>query len=113
VKKSGSSEEPAKGIYERYWLDIEAGIITGMNDITEKELKSLAEFWMPETRGEWKKFNYGYFPVFDTPVCAVAAIARKNGFAPSGLSDDEYSFLEAGLAIPEPDPLYPGYFCRQ
>jgi hypothetical protein len=95
---------------ERAWLRLAASIPAGDHQATEEALKELADFWMGEGEDDWMRFHRGSYPDFEAPTCAVAAIARHHGFAPSSMTPEQYSFLEPGLATPEPAPLYPKYF---
>jgi hypothetical protein len=94
----------------RAWLRLAASIPTGDHQATEEALKELADFWMGEGEDDWMRFHRGSYADFEAPVCAVAAIARHHGFAPSSMTPEQYSFLEPGLATPEPTPFFPKYF---
>ncbi|MBR8835450.1 MAG: hypothetical protein DSM106950_15865 [Stigonema ocellatum SAG 48.90 = DSM 106950] len=65
---------------------------------------------MAEDEDEWMNFHPRSYPDFETPACVVAAIARHHGFTPTELTPEQYNFLEAGLAIPEPSPMFPNIF---
>ncbi|HYP21218.1 MAG TPA: hypothetical protein VEY08_14195, partial [Chloroflexia bacterium] len=95
---------------ERAWLRLAVNIPTGDHQATEQALKELADFWMGEGEDDWMRFHRGSYPDFEAPACAVAAIARHHGFAPSSMTPEQRAFLEPGLATPEPAPLYPKYF---
>lgn len=106
--------QPVSNIYrnatddeDNAWLILASSIPSKDHRKTETALKSIANFWMEEDEGDWINFHPGSYPDFETPICAAAAIARHNGFTPTSMSSQEYSFLEAGLAIPEPSPLFP------
>ena len=96
--------------FDNVWFNLAHGIIKQNHSTTEESLKGIADFWMEETGGAWKTFLYGRYPVFETPICAVAAVARRNGFTPTSLTKDQSNFLEPGLAIREPDPMFPSMF---
>ncbi len=96
--------------YDNAWLQLAQSIPAQDHRKTEEALKAIANSWMAEYEGDWMNFHLHSYPDFETPACAVAAIARHQGFTPTSLSADQYSFLEAGLAIPEPPPLFPNYF---
>jgi hypothetical protein len=96
--------------YSNAWLKLARSIPAKDHKTTEESLKAIADFWMEETGGDWNNFCYGRYPVFETPICAVAALARHQGFVPTSLTSAQYSFLEAGLAEPEPPPMFPTLF---
>ncbi len=96
--------------YSDAWLKLARSIPNKDHKTTEESLKIIANFWMKETGGDWNNFYYGRYPVFETPICAVAALARHQDFAPMSLTSIQYSFLEAGLAQPEPPPMFPKLF---
>lgn len=92
------------------WLQLAESIPAQYHSQTEKALREIANFWMAEDDSEWMNFHPRSYPDFETPACAVAAIARYHGFTPISLSAEEYSFLETGLAIPEPSPIFQNIF---
>jgi hypothetical protein len=96
--------------YDNAWLTLAHSIPAHNHHETEEALKIIADFWMEETGGDWKNFHLRSYPDFETPACVAAALARHSGFEPTSLTFDQYSFLEAGLAAPEPPPLFPTYF---
>lgn len=96
--------------YNNPWLRLARSVPAQDHKTTEESLKLIADFWMEETGGDWNNFCYGRYPVFETPICAVAALARHQGFVPTSLTSAQYSFLEAGLAEPEPPPMFPTLF---
>jgi hypothetical protein len=89
------------------WLRLARSIPSQDHETTEESLKIIADFWIEETGGDWNNFYYGRYPVFETPICAVAALARHQGFVPTSLNSEQYRFLEAGLAELEPFPMFP------
>jgi len=96
--------------YSAAWLKLARSVPAQDDKTTEESMKLIADFWMEETGGEWNNFYFGRYPVFETPICAVAALARHQGFVPTSLTLEQYSFLEAGFAIPEPPPMFPTQF---
>lgn len=96
--------------YSDPWLMLAQSLPAKDHKTTEESLKLIADFWMEETGGDWNNFSYGRYPVFETPICAVAALARHQGFVPTCLTSSQYSFLEAGLAEPEPPSMFPTLF---
>lgn len=96
--------------YSDAWLKLAQSVPTKDHQTTEASLKIIANFWMEETGGDWNNFYYGRYPVFETPICAVAALARHQGFIPTSLTSSQYSFLEAGLAESEPPAIFPTIF---
>ncbi|MEH1804753.1 hypothetical protein [Nostoc sp.] len=92
------------------WLHLAKSIPAQDHRNTEAALKTIADFWMEELEGEWINFHLGSYPDFHTPACAVAALARHYGFTPISITPEQYSFLEAGLAISEPSPMFPNIF---
>ena len=92
------------------WLQLGKSIPAQDHKQTEEALKVIADFWMAEDEGDWMNFHPRSYPDFETPACAVAAIARHHGFMPTCLNPDQYRFLEPGLAIPEPPPMFPNFF---
>ena len=104
LSKIGTDDE------DNAWLRLAESIPAQENDQTEAALKAIADFWMAEIGDEWMNFEPGNYPDFHPQACAVAAIARHYDFTPTSLTPDQYRFLEAGLAIPEPSRLFPEYF---
>ncbi len=96
--------------YSDPWLSLAQSVPAQDHETTEESLKLIADFWMEETGGDWNNFYYGRYPVFETPICAVAALARHQGFIPTSLTSKQYSFLEAGLAELEPPSMFPTLF---
>jgi hypothetical protein len=92
------------------WLQLAKSIPARYHRQTEEALREIANFWMGEDEDEWMNFHPRSYPDFETPACAVAAIARYHGFTPISLSAEEYSFLEPGLATPEPSPIFQNIF---
>jgi hypothetical protein len=92
------------------WLQLMQSIPAQDHRRTEEALKNIANFWMAENEGDWMNFHPRSYPDFHTPVCAAAAIARHQGFMPTSLTQEQYRFLEAGLAISEPPPMFPTHF---
>jgi hypothetical protein len=92
------------------WLQLAESIPAHDHRQTEEALKEIADFWMAEGEDDWMNFHPRSYPDFEAPVCAVAAIARHHGFTPTSLTPEQYSFLEAGLAIAEPSPMFPNIF---
>lgn len=99
-----------KDEYSDAWLMLAQSLPAKDYKTTEESLKLIADFWMEETGGDWNNFYYGRYPVFETPICAMAALARHQGFIPTSLTSEQYSFLEAGLAEPEPPSMFPSVF---
>lgn len=91
------------------WLELAKSIPAKDHSQTEAALKKIANFWIAED-DDWVNFHPRSYPDFETPVCAAAALARHYGFIPTSLTPDEFSFLEAGLAVPEPSPMFPDIF---
>jgi hypothetical protein len=102
--------ESASDDEDNAWLQLAKSIPAQDHRKTEDALKLLADFWMAEDEGDWMNFHPRSYPDFETPACAVAAIARHHGFTPTSLTPDQYRFLEPGLARSEPPPLFPNYF---
>jgi hypothetical protein len=96
--------------YDEAWLQLARSIPERDHPATEDALKTIADFWIEETEGDWINFHVRSSPDFDTPSCVAAALARRSGFAATAFSDEEYQFLEAGLVESEPPALFPGYF---
>jgi hypothetical protein len=96
--------------YTNAWLGLSRSIPSKDHKMTEDCLKTIADFWMEETEGDWNNFCNGRYPVFETPICAMAALARHQGFVPTSLDVAQHSFLEAGLAEPEPPCMFPTLF---
>lgn len=105
LPESTSNEE------DNAWLQLAQSIPAQDHSQTEEALKEIANFWMAEDEDEWMNFHPRSYPDFETPICAVAALARHYGFTPISITPEQYSFLEAGLAIPEPSPMFPNIFC--
>lgn len=99
--------------YGLAWLKLARSISSGDNKTTERCFKLIANFWMEETGGDWNNFYFGRYPVFETPICAVAALVRHKGFVPTSLNSKQYRFLEAGLAKLEPPAMFPELFSLQ
>lgn len=98
--------EAADDDYDDAWLRLASSIPAHDHDSTEDALKTIAEFWIEETEGDWLTFHVRSFPDFDTPSCVAAALARRAGFIPTAFSSEQYQFLEAGLAESEPPSLF-------
>ena len=92
------------------WLQLAKSIPAQDYKQTEEAFKKIADFWMAEDEDDWMSFHPRSYPDFETPACAIAAIARHHGFTPTSLTPGQYSFLEAGLAIAEPSPMFPNIF---
>ncbi|MEH2064480.1 MAG: hypothetical protein V7K50_19830 [Nostoc sp.] len=95
---------------EDSWLKLSQSIPTRNHRETEEALKVIADYWIGESEGDWINFHPNYYPEFEPSVCAAAALARHYGFEPTSLTPEQYSFLEAGLAIPEPSPMFSKIF---
>ena len=95
---------------ERAWLKLSQSIPNRNHRDTEEALKVIADFWLGECEGGYTNFDPNYYPDFEPAACAAAALARHNGFSPTSLTSEQHSFLEPGLAIPEPSSLFPDYF---
>jgi hypothetical protein len=106
----GNLPESASNDEDNAWLQLGKSIPAQNHRQTEEALKVIADFWMAEDEEEWMNFHPRSYPGFEAPVCAVAAIARHHGFTPTSLSQDQYQFLEPGLAIPEDPPMFPTIF---
>jgi hypothetical protein len=104
LPESTSNEE------DNAWLQLAQSIPAQDHRQTEEALKEITNFWMAEDEDDWMNFHPRSYPDFETPVCAVAALARHYSFTPTSLTPEQYSFLEAGLAIPEPLPMFPNIF---
>jgi hypothetical protein len=103
LPESTSNEE------DNAWLQIAQSIPHKNYSQTEAALKEIANFWIGEN-DDWMNFHPRSYPDFETPACAVAALARHYGYVPTSLTPEQLSFLEAGLAIPEPLPMFPHIF---
>jgi hypothetical protein len=88
------------------WSLLAHSFLAGDADGVERGLQGVAQFWMHEAE-DWKLHETGMYPLFETPVCAAAALVRHAGFPVAGLSAEERSFLEPGLAPGDPEPLFP------
>jgi hypothetical protein len=106
---SNQSEETSDE-EDNAWLQLATSIPAQEHQKTEESLKVIANFWMGEDDGDWMNFHPRSYPDFHTPACVAAALARHHGFIPTSLTPEQYSFLEAGLAEPEPLPLFPTLF---
>jgi hypothetical protein len=89
------------------WSELLAAIPAADRERMEAGLDAVATFWLDEYDGDWEVFHPRSAPDFEPEVCAAAAIARRSGYHPTGLSGDVRRFLEPGLAEGEPEPLYP------
>jgi hypothetical protein len=92
------------------WLALAQSIPAGQHDVTETALKDIADFWIAELEDSWQNYQPGGYPDFNPQVCAVAALARHNGFFLTSFTAEQYSFLEAGLATSERPNLFLQYF---
>jgi hypothetical protein len=90
------------------WLQLGASIAARDDSMTARALETIAQHWLGE--GDWRAFHPRSAPDFEPAVCAVAALARRNGFTGQGLSADAREFLEPGLATAEPASLWPDEF---
>ncbi len=102
--------ETASNEEDNAWLNLAKSIPSQHHNQTEDALREIANFWIAEDDSEWMNFHPRSYPDFETFACAIAAIARYYGFTPISLTESEYNFLEAGLAIPEPEPIFPNIF---
>ncbi len=103
---------PVKGEddYSEAWLQLGFTIPCKDHAAIERSLTLIADDWIQMSDGEWQRFEPKAYPNFEVNACAVAAIARRRGYRPSGLTEEQLDFLEPGLAEPEPAPLYPSQF---
>lgn len=95
------------------WLELAQSIPAGHHDLTESALKGIADFWIAELEDSWQYYQPGDYPDFNPQVCAVAVLARRNGFVPTSFTTEQFSFLEAGLATSEQSNLFLQYFSDQ
>ncbi len=92
------------------WLTLIESIPNRDNENTEAALKTIAAFWMSELE-DWMDYIPDNYPYFQPTACAAAALARHHGlFTSTSFSAEEYNFLEAGLALSKPSPMYPNIF---
>lgn len=84
--KPVSTIMPSQDEYGNDWLMLFQSLRAKDYINTEKYLKSIADFWIEESGDDWNSFSYGRYPVFETPICAVAALARHQGFIPTSLT---------------------------
>jgi hypothetical protein len=95
--------------FDRAWLTLASSIPRQDHPSTEQALKTIARHWLEED-DDWRDFHARSAPDFEPALCALAALARRNGLRPKTMTPDELAFLEPGLAEPEPVPLWPETF---
>lgn len=90
--------EETEDEFDQAWLQLLHSIPSQNHTLTEDSLKTIADFWMGEDdNGDWINFHPHSYPDFDSPACAITALARKYGYQPINLTDEQYNYLEAGL----------------
>ncbi|MGC9506091.1 hypothetical protein [Baaleninema sp.] len=97
-------------VEEKAWLSLIDSIPSQKYDLTRDCLVEIAEFWMMEDEDNWMQFHPRSYPDFETPVCAVAALACHQGFPPKGFTTEQYQFLEPGLVSARLETWFPQYF---
>ena len=93
--------------FDTAWRALAASIPARDHAATEAALKTIADFWIADSDGDWESYHPGDYPDFEQVSNAVAAWARHQGYTPRALSTGQYRFLEAGLQPGDATPLVP------
>jgi hypothetical protein len=99
--RSGGSPSLPRDDVDAAWVVLTRSIPEADHRSTGRALRTITDFWMAEDE-DWENFHPHYYPDFEPELNAVAVLARRSGWKPTGWPPVALRFLEPGLAAGAP-----------